>query len=395
MTAPPCRARSSVLRLRLAPPPGLPLALAVSLVLVLSGCDGGGSEEGPRAEPRGATEGVVTIQDSCGESWAITTSMELRIGGIDDPGQFVQAPGGVTRDGQGRVWISFPSEALYLYDADGSFLTQVGREGEGPGEYRSIRNVVVAPGDTVHVLDRGNRRATVLSPELEVLSTIPLEVPPWGGALRLDSGDWILNSMVTGEGSVGFPLHHLDPSGRLLESFGALTPEWDPAFQLGLARSLAGAPDGGVWSAHRTQYRLELWDMENRLHRTLVRRVNWFEPQTGPGQREPRDPQPPVLSSIHLDPSGVLWTRSFVARDNYDEFLEEVAPGRWFPRDPAGDAFRVVVEAIDPERACVLARHETGAYFLRIIEDGWFSGYRESPEGIPYVELHRIELVRR
>jgi hypothetical protein len=59
------------------------------------------------------------------------------------------------------------------------------------------------------------------------------------------------------------------------------------------------------------------------------------------------------------------------------------------------DAFRVVVEAIDPERACVLARHETDASFLRIIEDGWFSAYRESAEGVPYVELHRIELVRR
>jgi len=341
-----------------------------------------------------AAQQTVTIEDSCAEQWTIRTSMELRIGGLDDPGQFAQAPGGVVRDGRGRVWISFPWHALYLYDADGSFLSQVGREGQGPGEFTSLRGVVVAPGDTVHVFDRGNQRVTVLSPDLEVLDTRPLELQPWGAVVRLGSGQWILNSIVNTTDRVGFPLHRVDSSGRIMESFGAATPSWRSDFQLGSARSLAVAAGDRIWAAHRTQYRLELWDAENRLHRSLVRRLEWFEPRTEPVRPPPRSPPAAVLSSIHLDQNGVLWTRSFIARDNYEEFLEESAPGRWFPREPAGDAFRVVVEAIDPARACVLASLETDASFLRIIEDGWFSTYTVSPEGVPYVELHRIELVR-
>jgi hypothetical protein len=54
-----------------------------------------------------------------------------------------------------------------------------------------------------------------------------------------------------------------------------------------------------------------------------------------------------------------------------------------------------VVEAIDPERACVLASLDADASFLRVIQDGWFSAYRETSEGVPWVELHRIQLERR
>ena len=47
------------------------------------------------------------------------------------------------------------------FDSDGLFVREIGRQGEGPGEYRSIAGVSVLPDGRLAAWDRGNRRVTV------------------------------------------------------------------------------------------------------------------------------------------------------------------------------------------------------------------------------------------
>lgn len=63
---------------------------------------------------------------------------------------------------------------LDLFDRSGRWLRQIGRPGEGPGEYREIMAVELVAGDSIWIFDPPNSRITVLSPEFNVVRTLPL-----------------------------------------------------------------------------------------------------------------------------------------------------------------------------------------------------------------------------
>lgn len=56
-------------------------------------------------------------------------------------------------------------QGLLYFDRDGNFIDQIGRQGRGPGEFADIWDVLLAPGDTLHVFDRNNGRHQVLAKE--------------------------------------------------------------------------------------------------------------------------------------------------------------------------------------------------------------------------------------
>ena len=77
---------------------------------------------------------------------------------------------------------------LRRYDAQGTFVTNVGRKGGGPGEYDRVNGLAVAPDGRVFLWDAGNARVTIYSPHGEPLTTYRM---PGGfytsNALMLDS----------------------------------------------------------------------------------------------------------------------------------------------------------------------------------------------------------------
>jgi hypothetical protein len=54
---------------------------------------------------------------------------------------------------------------LRYYDAQGQHLATIGRQGEGPGEFRSLSALMRGPADTLIVYDNQARRFSVISPE--------------------------------------------------------------------------------------------------------------------------------------------------------------------------------------------------------------------------------------
>lgn len=61
--------------------------------------------------------------------------------------------GNVTVDSQGRVYIpDFQAKVIHAYNADGSYLDSIGRQGRGPGEFQMIWKLRIANGN-LHVLD--------------------------------------------------------------------------------------------------------------------------------------------------------------------------------------------------------------------------------------------------
>ncbi|SHK85531.1 6-bladed beta-propeller [Rhodothermus profundi] len=60
----------------------------------------------------------------------------------------------VVIDGTGRVVVlDFENQEVRIYDQDGRFVTLVGRQGEGPGEYIQAGHLLVGVNDTLYVYD--------------------------------------------------------------------------------------------------------------------------------------------------------------------------------------------------------------------------------------------------
>lgn len=77
----------------------------------------------------------------------------------------------------GRILVADPlSKALYAVDMDSGTRTVIGREGEGPEEYRQPDAVWPLPGDSTLLVDLGNGRIVALGPNLEFGPTAPLTV---------------------------------------------------------------------------------------------------------------------------------------------------------------------------------------------------------------------------
>jgi hypothetical protein len=90
----------------------------------------------------------------------------------------VSSPVGFRALNDGRVLVADQLEgAVSLLDFRTGTMTAVGRQGDGPGEY-GMPGPLFAAGDTTFMLDMGNRRLLVITPDGRILSnTVPLGHP--------------------------------------------------------------------------------------------------------------------------------------------------------------------------------------------------------------------------
>jgi len=121
----------------------------------------------------------------------------------------------IVADGAGQVVV--------LVDLASGTADTVGREGQGPREYRQPDGVFAMPGDSTLLVDLGNGRLTMLGPTLAFGRTEPISLgEPRPGALsiRLPQGTDARGRLYyQAAGRTG-------PDGSVLDSAGVL--RWDP-----------------------------------------------------------------------------------------------------------------------------------------------------------------------
>lgn len=101
---------------------------------------------------------------------------ELRIGSLDDPETGFTRPGMVWESPAGELYVVENSEPeLRVYDAEGELVRTYGREGEGPGDFRTMSAFGVL-GDTVWIADSAHRRLTMFGRDGEVLGTVSASI---------------------------------------------------------------------------------------------------------------------------------------------------------------------------------------------------------------------------
>ena len=279
----------------------------------------------------------------------------------------------------------------------------IGRDGEGPGEYRHIRFVRVFD-NHLHVFDLRNVRRTVLDTKnFETVHTNPL-TPFTPGSFRfdgaiLDDSSYVVNGSIYDADRAGYVLHLFDGRGELIRSFDEM-PVGIPGAPDG-SRWLARARDGGVWSVPRWEYRVDLWDVATGTRtRSLLRDADWFPPPSGElPTYGPARPGPPRIDDITEDSEGRLWVLVGVPSDQWASCFVKTPPGshpevgEYTLRRKCG-LYDTRIEVLDPRTGSILAAANVpqglvSEYSSWISADRFLYSVEEDAFGFPVVRSWR------
>jgi hypothetical protein len=332
--------------------------------------------------------------DSC----TIRLRRILSLGDTSGPGIIAGGIHGVAVDSRSRYWVLSGEEPPLVFDSLGAVIGAVGRIGSGPGEFIRPTEAQVVAGDSVLIVDGAQARATLIGPDLVARRTILMAVPlrPLI-ALRWPT-DVIANGPVGTPGDVGWPLHVLSFSGSSVEmsrSFGPDRGDVSPFEASKLDQVLAGARDGGFWTADVLRYRLTKWSATERKERSYVRTPGWFAKPSVAWIGNPTTPPPPAISAIAEDSDGLLWVCVRVAAPTWREGWPSGKGAEFLYNKMSFDKmFQTTIEVIDPQARRVLARTTVPHWIVAALPGRRLAGYATDAEGEPHVEIFDVMLMR-
>ncbi len=194
-----------------------------------------------RAESDGAwvgtitTEGnVTTVVNESGSVWGGTaTLVEEASIGVDAGAEeyMFGAVRGVHATDQHIYVVDFQVPAIRVYDLDGTHLRDLGREGQGPGEYVWPSMITVDDEGRVFVLDFRMRRLNVFTESGESLGAWSAQdVQCCTVASTEDGGLWVrkrLRGIERTDGRLQHALQQIGPAGDIGEAHLPREPDFD------------------------------------------------------------------------------------------------------------------------------------------------------------------------
>ena len=302
----------------------------------------------------------------------------------------------LARMSDGRILLNTMAgePSLAVFDSTGAFIRRIGRRGGGPGEFMTIGRFRVTGKDTLRIFDIAAGRMTVLTSSFALVETRPVDVMLTGDLEMLADGR-IVTAQIT---ESGLPLNIVGKDGKVERSFGAENPKFRREDAHLMWRWIAPARNGGVWAAPVTRYVLELWTFSGRKIRELERNVSWFKPhkQFGLNRDKPNAPPNPGIMDLRMDSAGMLWVIVHVADEQWTSGLGNVRG--MYNRQVRGIAdenkyWDSIIEVIDPVAGTLVAAQRFDQPLQWIGESAYASSYRQSAEGVPFVDVFRVSLV--
>jgi sugar lactone lactonase YvrE len=394
----------------------VPVLATVCLAAILTACAAG--ERTTTGNWTGTIDtlanGAVHIQNPATGLWDESTAWhleeELRIG-IDDgvgPDLFGQITD-IAVDDYGRIYIlEGQAQEIRVFNADGTYLRTIGRQGGGPGEFQRAGALRWDPEGRLWVVDPGNARYSVFDTTGTYLTmarrTSGMQMLPWPGAIDADGNltDVAMGQAATSASSLTLALvtYHFD--GQDLTPMDTIRlPEYQAEYLehrtensftragIPFAPYLAWRydPSGFLLSGITDRYRFvrhalagdttQIIDLpyqplpvsaEERAE--AIERLEWFTNQGGKfdASRIPRTK--PAFHNFFTDPDGYLWvmptTTAAEKGHRFDIF------------DPDGRYLGPIV-----------ADFSSSSYSPLIIGDSFYTVTRDELE-IPYLVRARI-----
>jgi len=230
--------------------------------------------------PATAIEPLVTVE--LDEMW--------RIGGdTDDENEFFGVISEIIHDDEGQLYLlDAQLSEVKIFDADGMFVRTIGREGEGPGEFRNPSDVFFVPGGNVGVLQLFPGRIVELTPTGEPVRDFPLPENEGGGFQLLingeGAGDRLVLAMAKGTPGEGRMVQHrylaaIDGEGNELcryhgedRVFEFASMKIDEAVWDTFDRRWTVGPDGRLYAVIKNgDYAIHVWNPDGTKDRVIRR----------------------------------------------------------------------------------------------------------------------------
>jgi len=313
--------------------------------LLLIGCDSRPHEPGSDSTP--ATQASIEL--------VLRTA-------VADSDEAVNFPdySAILRDGSGRIFVqTVPGHDIAVFDAEGGFLTMIGRSGEGPGEFAGRAMPVIADeADSLYVWDPFLQRVSVFTPDLEFARSFQLSFRP---GFRLPDGSMVGTQLLRTPELIGYPAHRVSSDGDFLNSFGQDPPRYRQDEHLFYQKRGGLAANGHVWLSPVGRYELELWDpVENRLIMSHRPEAPWFEERAAPVGSYLTERPGGAVTHVWMDDANRVWVIAQIAAERWKPCCngEPVRHQRPFDHNEVADYFDWVLQATDAETGEILAeRH--------------------------------------
>lgn len=149
---------------------------------------------------------------------------------------------------------TFEESTIYVFDSHGKLISSVGREGQGPNEFRRIVAIGAGPADSVMVLDAGNMRGSIITPDLQIGRQFPLSfVPIENGLLVVGPDAFVVNASMGRSGAMDGAIHLFRPHNNLVWS----ADEAQGGRSLPAVRRLAASREDHLWAINSWTYEIE------------------------------------------------------------------------------------------------------------------------------------------
>lgn len=349
------------------------LGLALALGVGTQGCD---DQPGPASESvvHDTIDGVehVTTRGpgvwaGRASGWRLGDSTRIVVGEAEGPVEYVFGQiSAVAVDSQGQIFVADPqAKEIRLFSEAGVYQRRFGRDGEGPGEFRHISGLAVAP-DGIGALDGQLGRVTVFDSSGTVLRSFRLArsymVLESHAVMAFDSAGRFFDRArlarrpdIDSIGVITYTATGVVSDTVVLATVvqDQLTIERDGRPYMSVPRpyaprpSLTFGPDGTTYFARGGEYRVDVYSADGDLVRVIQRPVQrlpvsdaerdsaiafierTFEEGGGevPGSVDLPELKPAIVG-LEVDSEGNLWVLN--AQPSGDTVFQ------WSVHDPEG-----------------------------------------------------------
>lgn len=318
-----------------------------------------------------AAQSLLAIAEEAGEC-EVQLREVVRLGGLGDPGTIGSRPE-ITRTAEGHYVVASAENRgqLLVFESDGAFLETLGRNGDGPGEYRVPGRMRPGSDGSLRILDLVNRRITHVSPDAGLLETTDIR--------SLHGLDFVTlageRHAVSGFGQIDDGLSATtEVVGRDGASLGRLGSVAVASWVVNFFRApIALEEQGRVWTTRAGEYGFEAWDPEGGSEplTRLVGDPEWFDPGPPQAGAPISAPAPSIVISLRVD-RGLLWAGTWVA----DEEWETAAGATPSPLE-LDRLLDTILDVIDPASGALVARTRRDEALRGTGDDVHLFGVRE------------------
>ncbi len=233
-------------------------------------------------------DGVRIVHNIGPGSWGASPKVRLepvRVIGdadTDDENLAFNMPNDLAEDSRGNIYIADSSNArIQKFSKEGRFVSSLGRKGQGPGEFASIRALAVDATDRVVAFDASQRRLTILTAEGREVRTIRFLKGNISGLRLMKDGAFLAGVPLSSSPREGVVsptvlLKVIDDQETVRAEFGQPVDFGEPVTnQVGNSISYAVGTDGCPVAAFIYQNRIEKYGTDGRVIWSADRPLNF------------------------------------------------------------------------------------------------------------------------